>query len=87
MTWEIAFSDQDESTPARRFSDELFTFEKRVMRDLSYRLYVSNNDLPKADSIGYTLSVIPDLYPEISVETFQDSTMRKLMYYLGRSLR
>ena len=82
---EIAFSDEEESTPARRFSDELFTFEKRIMRDLSYRLYVSNNDLPKADSIGYTLSVIPDLYPEISVETFQDSSMRKLMYYLGEA--
>lgn len=82
---DIRFSGDEDITPARRFSDELFTFEKRVMRDLSYRLFVSNKDLPKADSIGYTLTVIPDLYPEISVEAFQDSTIRKLTYFLGEA--
>lgn len=82
---QIAFSDEEELQDARRFDDELFTVEKRAMRDLSYRLYVSNEQLPLADSIGYTMSVIPDLYPEISVETFQDSTVKKLMYFIGEA--
>lgn len=79
----IAFSDEEEAQEARRFDDELFSIEKRALRDLTYRLYVSNALLPKADSIGYTLSVIPDLYPEISVEMFQDSTVSRLMYFIG----
>ncbi|RME96768.1 MAG: DUF4175 domain-containing protein, partial [Bacteroidetes bacterium] len=82
---EIAFSDRDSIVAARRFSDELFTYEQQALRDLSYRLYVSNADLPRADSIAYALSVIPDLYPEISVETFQDSSIQKLIYFVGEA--
>jgi hypothetical protein len=82
---EIAFSDQDSITDTRRFSEGLFTYEKQALRDLSYRLYVSSAELPRADSIAYALSVIPDLYPEISVETFQDSTIQKLVYFVGEA--
>lgn len=81
----ISFSDDQETKDARRFDDDLFTIEKRALRDLTYRLYVSNALLPNADSIGYSLSVIPDLYPEISVETFQDSSYNKLMYFIGEA--
>jgi hypothetical protein len=81
----IAFSDDGEVKPARRFDNDLFTLEKRALRDLTYRLYISNALLPNADSIGYSLSVIPDLYPEISVEAFQDSSFNKLMYFIGEA--
>lgn len=81
----IAFSDDQEIKEARRFDDDLFTLEKRALRDLTYRLYVSNALLPNADSIGYSLSVIPDLYPEIGVEAFQDSSYNKLMYFVGEA--
>ena len=80
---EMSFSDEQKIHDANRLSDDLFTFKKRALRDLTYRLYVSNKDLPKADSIGYSMTVIPDLYPEISVETFQDSSINKLMYFIG----
>lgn len=79
----MVFSDEAKSLAARRFSGDLFTLEKRAMRDLTYRLFVSNSMLPLADSIGYTLNVIPDLYPEIGVEAFQDSTIRRLSYFIG----
>lgn len=82
---QLSFSDDDEMTDARRFSDALFTYEKRAMRDATYRLYVSNEALPKADSIAYALSVVPDLYPEISVQTFEDSTITKLIYFVGEA--
>jgi hypothetical protein len=81
----IAFSDEQTIKEARRFDDALFTIEKRALRDMTYRLYVSNAMLPKADSIGYSLTVIPDLYPEISVEAFQDSSFNKIMYFVGEA--
>lgn len=81
----IAFSDEQDIKEARRFDNALFTIEKRALRDMTYRLYVSNAMLPKADSIGYSLTVIPDLYPEISVEAFQDSSFNKIMYFVGEA--
>lgn len=72
-----------ELAEVRRFDDDLFTYEKRAMRSETYKLYVSNAALPMADSTAYNLAVVPDLYPEISVERFQDSTVRRLFYFIG----
>lgn len=80
---ELCFDGEDKPVDARRFAADLFTYQKKVMRDQGYKLFVSNGQLPNADSVGYRLSVIPDLYPEISVEKIQDSTEQKLLYFLG----
>lgn len=80
---ELCFDGESEGVDARRFAADLFTYQRKIMRDQGYKLYVSNGQLPRADSVGYQLSVIPDLYPEISVEKLQDSTERKLLYFLG----
>ncbi|MCG8332658.1 MAG: hypothetical protein MI974_33545 [Chitinophagales bacterium] len=75
----------EEAVAIKRFSDDLFTFKKRMMSDAGYKLYVSNEALPNADSISYSISVIPDLYPAIKAEKFQDSLDRKLMYFVGEA--
>lgn len=82
----IAFSgDQLRKQPIKRFSDDLFTFKKRASKDEAYKVYISNARLPNADSVSYTITVIPDLYPNISVEKFQDSTDRKLLFFAGEA--
>ena len=68
-----------------RFSDDLFTHERRAMRDEYYKLFISNSALPNADSISYTLSVIQDLYPTITAEKFQDSLDNKLLFFVGEA--
>lgn len=80
----MGFSNKEKSSLERR-SDELFTFKKRAMKDETYKLYVSNKNLPNADSISYTLSVIPDQYPVIKAEQFKDSTDRRLQYFAGEA--
>ena len=58
------------------------------MQDEAYKLYISNLDLPNADSISYSITVIPDLHPNIKVEKFQDSTFSKVViYYLRLSIQ
>ena len=79
----LFFSKNGKSESANRFSDDLFTFKKRAMEDEAYKLYISNKALPNADSISYTLSIIPDLYPTIKAEKFVDSTDRKLLFFVG----
>lgn len=82
---DIRFANDGETSETKRFSDELFSFKKKVMKDESYRLYISNKDLPNADSVTYSITVVPDLYPTISVEDFVDSTESKLHYFIGEA--
>ena len=81
----IEFSGSDEPVAATRFADDLFTHQKRLLRDERYKLIVGNRDLPRADSVAYGISVIPDRYPTIEVEQFQDSVETKLFYFVGEA--
>jgi len=86
-TDEIAlnFSNAKDLVQTNRSSEQTFTYKKKIMRDESYKLYISNKDLPNADSIAYTISVIPDLHPTIAVEKFVDSTDAKLLFFVGEA--
>ncbi len=79
----IRFANQSEVVETKRFSDELFTYKKKALKDESYRLYMSNAALPNADSVTYSISVVPDLYPTIVAEEFPDSLNKKLIYFVG----
>jgi hypothetical protein len=81
----IQFFGEEERISVKRFSDDLFTLKRKAMRDGTYKLFVSNEDLPDADSVGYSISVIPDQYPSISVEKFEDSLNTKLYYFIGEA--
>ncbi|HFA47867.1 MAG TPA: DUF4175 domain-containing protein [Bacteroidetes bacterium] len=81
----IRFSGKKGLTETKRFSDELFTYKKRALKDESYRLFISNKALPNADSVTYSISVVPDLYPTIATEKFQDSLDKKVFYFVGEA--
>ncbi len=79
---ELRFGAED-VTPARRQGPDLFVLSRRALRDERYLVYLSNQDLPHADSVAYTITVIPDLYPQIDVEEFRDSTNTFLRFFVG----
>jgi hypothetical protein len=81
----IRFAGAPETVETKRFSDELFTYKKKAMKDEMYRLYISNQALPNADSVTYSITVIPDLYPVIKAEKFVDSTNTKVLYFVGEA--
>lgn len=81
----LRFAGDASSSPAKRFADELFTFKRRAMKSEGYSLFFSNKQLPRADSINYSISVVPDLYPEIKADKFQDSTDQKLLFFVGEA--
>lgn len=81
----IRFSGNEQLEESRRQGSDYFTFKKRVMKDEPYKLFVSNLQLPNADSIAYALSVVPDQYPSIQTELFKDSTDRRLQYFAGEA--
>lgn len=82
---DLKFTGSDDRVEAKRFSDDLFTYQKQVMEDQGYKLYISNKALPNADSISYTISVVPDLHPNISAKKFIDSTQQKVLFFVGEA--
>lgn len=79
----LQFSNKKDRTVADRVGDGLFETSKKQLRDEAYMVYISNEFLKDADSVAYTLSVIPDATPTISVEQFIDSAENKLLYFAG----
>lgn len=73
----------DNGNEAKRFDDNLFAFSRRALKDETYKVFISNSVLPNADSVAYTITVIPDLNPQITVEEFKDSTNRTQIYFAG----
>ena len=87
-----AFLTQNTSNVSMRFKDVTYTatpsgkefdFSKRLMDDNAYTIQVSGVQLPKADSVNYTITVIPDQFPSIEVNQMQDSANRKYLYFAG----
>jgi hypothetical protein len=73
----------DPGAEAKRFDEELFQFNRRALKDETYKVFLSNALLTGADSVAYTISVIPDLHPQITVEEFKDSTDMKSVFFAG----
>lgn len=82
---DIFFSGDTTTTQTQRSGENKFTLKKQVFSDQNYTLYIGNKALPNADSIAYALSVVPDLYPQISVEQFIDSTQTDLLFFVGKA--
>ena len=79
----ILFSDKNARVSANRNDEVRYSYKKKALADQTYKLYVSNDDLKDADSISYSISVVPDLHPNIKVEKFVDSLDNKLVYFVG----
>lgn len=81
----MKFSSKTDLVAANRSGEQNFSYKKKAMRDETYKLYISNADLPNADSISYSITVVPDLHPTINVEKFVDSTDNKLLFFVGEA--
>ncbi len=81
----LRFASEDTTGQLRRDGADLYSFDKRAMRNDRYTLYVGNERLPVADSVTYGLSVIPDQYPQITVEVFPDTTDEQLVFFVGNA--
>ena len=60
----------------------VFTYQNTFYESQSYGLFVTSNET-KGDSIFYTLEVIPDAFPSISITEVIDSNDRYLRFFEG----
>jgi hypothetical protein len=61
----------------------VFSFEDRFFKSQAYSISIQNDHLKNTDSLLFTISIIPDVYPSISVEEFSDSIYDNRLYFRG----
>ena len=59
------------------------SYKGRFTESVTYAVSVFNEYLKNPDSLVYSISVIPDLYPTIFVEEYYDSSYQKHAYFKG----
>lgn len=60
-----------------------FDFSKAVYKNTQYNIATSNTDLSRYESLAYSIDVIPDAFPDITVEMKKDSIHELQQYHLG----
>ncbi len=68
-----------------RTGENRFTMRKQIKSDVLYKVFVSNKFIEKADSMVYSLTIVPDLHPSINVESFKDSLNPKMLFFAGEA--
>ncbi|MDT8392831.1 MAG: DUF4175 family protein [Bacteroidales bacterium] len=61
-----------------------FKYSMRVKQNLAYSVSVANRHLANPDSLAYSITSIPDMYPTVIVEEFRDSVYEKMLYFRGQ---
>lgn len=91
VTWKVAAKNTDDVHLKTRDSvyiftesSDNFTYDKGLYNKFDYAITTSNKDLKDYENLSFTLGVIKDEYPEIEVQSRQDTTTTQLTYFLGR---
>ena len=82
---EMSFLNTGSTKEAERQSPNRYRYFKQIYKDDVYKVYYSNTLIPTPDSVSYSLRVVPDQYPTINVEKFQDSLDSELIYFIGNA--
>lgn len=81
----VQFPGEATAEATTQVGNSVFSVKKRLQREGIYKVFISNDELPTGDSILYTLSLIPDLYPSIEVQSSRDSLNDKVVYFVGEA--
>ena len=79
----LHFAQENTQYTLPKAGDQLFTFEKKISDEDVYEVKLKNKNSLNKDEIKYTIEVIKDKYPEISLETFSDTTLYNFLVLGG----
>jgi hypothetical protein len=82
-TREITMYLGEEMTELENQGSNVFSLKKRIRKSMVYSVISSNEFVRSNDSLGYSISVITDAYPSISVEQVKDSVFDKRIFFMG----
>ncbi len=79
----ITFLEKNEKSLLQEETEGGFTFAKQIMNSDNYQIDLKNQYSNNKQEIQYHLEVIPDQYPKITLEQFQDTTLYKFLVLGG----
>lgn len=82
-TDEISMQFSDALLQKKNGGNNTFIFDKTLLNSEKYIVKIINKELGSVDSSVFNISVISDLYPEIEVQEFVDSTNTDVYFYVG----
>jgi len=82
-TQQLRLNFNDTSFSVAPASENNFIYSTRLFRDKSYSVSTANQYLKSKDSITYSINVIPDAYPQITVAEKKDSSSTKRITFRG----
>ena len=62
-----------------------FVYTQTFMRDTSYSILISNKDYAGKDTLKYQVSVIPDQFPSINVQQYNDTLTDNYVLFVGEA--
>ncbi|HBS85044.1 MAG: hypothetical protein A2W91_07395 [Bacteroidetes bacterium GWF2_38_335] len=77
----LVFDDSLKQNASRETFD--FVLKKRAMRSFNYAVSLANKYFRKKNVISYAVNVIPDIYPEIFINSLSDSVNPSVVYFQG----
>ncbi|MCH2021800.1 MAG: DUF4175 domain-containing protein [Saprospiraceae bacterium] len=81
----VLFPNESKLNKTIQTGKTVFTIKKRVYKEGQYKIFITNQELPEGDSITYSLTLIPDMYPSIDVKTHRDSINTNIVYFAGEA--
>ncbi len=82
-TDEIHLEFQDQNITLNPNESNIFKYGNTFFESQQYTINSSNEFLKNIDSLTYTINIIPDLFPTILVEEYQDSVYDGRLYFKG----
>lgn len=62
---------------------DVFSYTKRFVKSAEYAISVKNNYFDKSNLLKFSIKVIPDLFPSISLEKLNDTTNYSIVHFRG----
>lgn len=84
QTDSVAFYNKNLKSLFTESSKDIFYFTKQIFKPLKYKISTSNINLKDYESLSYTINVVKDEYPIISVTSNIDSVSRGNAQFFGQ---
>jgi hypothetical protein len=79
----VGFSLGEKRSDLEQKGSNTFEVSEKILDNTTYSVITSNDFMVNKDSLFYSVSVIPDIYPTIRIEDYQDSIDDKRLYFRG----
>ncbi len=83
-TESVTYSDEYNKIVFLRKQKNEFSYRKQILRDVDYQISTSNKKLKDYENLEFSINIINDEHPNISIQSNIDSISRNPLYFAGQ---